>query len=153
LFSCCTHLNQGNEPIPKKSSLNSLKKLYGQSIEIFSLEDNTLIEYCPFNACYAFKTSNKCIDELYDFMTIFISLEQNRNPKSKLNKFLDTNKEVSKIINRNSDACIKKTEKEKLKCILIDMEHRYKIISLFVRYDEKTRSEYKIDLEPEIYEW
>ena len=117
------------------------------------MEDNTLIEYCPFNACYAFKASNKNIDELYDFTTIFISLEQNRNSKSKLDNFVDTNKEVTKIIARNSDACIKKSVKEKLKCILIDMEHRYKIISLFVRYDEKTRSEYKIDLKPEIYEW
>lgn len=123
-----------------------LKTYFKDQIEYKQSEkDNTLL-YCPDETCDIFVMNDTVnINILNDFVYLmFVSSNVSNYPNMLAFKSNQLPEHVGQVLKRNAERCVFGKEFEK--CVIAEMQTRYRIKSLFVRYDEKTRHEEEIDI-------
>jgi hypothetical protein len=127
-----------------------LRKEFGGAIEMYQNAHGTTIEYCPFNTCDAFSSSDHQKNRLADFVYMyFYYLPTSNHPSVFEFRKSCGDKYVDRIIERNSECCKNVLGNKQVKCVLERMAMKHKIRLKFVRYDEQQRNEVLVDLKTE----
>ena len=123
-----------------------LRSYFKDQIEYkLSERDQTLL-YCPDETCNEFMMmDNKDINALNDFVYLVFAYSNISNYPNMLEfKANQVPTHVDQVLKRNAADCA--LGGQFVKCVLMGMQSKYRIKSLFFRYDEKNKHVEEVDI-------